>query len=208
MPTFTSIADSDLEAGDPITQSLMQAIKNNQEAIFKGDPTAPQIKLNAFDTHQGDGEPDADTSSANYIIASVTGHTNTSENICRIDIRNDGNYLLCYDARQGENTFVGSSSGNITNAHADFVLQKAASGSTSYSDITGTSGTIDMDSTGEDDGRAASLHVVQDVDLTAGDKIVLKVTEVTTPIEVSATFYIAVKDKRSMVSRDAIGVIL
>ncbi len=206
MSTFKSISDTNVASGAAISQSTMQALKDNISATFEGNLTAPQIKPQAFDTHQSDGQPDANDAEANYIIASVTGHTNTTKNVCRIDIRSTGNYLLCYDARLGESTFTGSSSGNLTEARAEFVLTKASSGSESYSDISGTSGAIDLDTLGDDDGRAPSLHIVKDINLTAGDKIKLSVTEQTTPIECSVTFYVAVKDKRTMCSRDAIGV--
>ncbi len=44
MATYRDIGNSEVEAGAPITQPLMQALKDNQTAITEGEGSAPRVK--------------------------------------------------------------------------------------------------------------------------------------------------------------------
>lgn len=43
MPTYTAISATEVQAGKPITESLMTRLVNNLLAVVEGDPTAPII---------------------------------------------------------------------------------------------------------------------------------------------------------------------
>ena len=49
MPTYREIADSEIDAESPITETLMTALTNNLLAVIEADATAPEISLDALD---------------------------------------------------------------------------------------------------------------------------------------------------------------
>lgn len=48
MTTYRAISDTEVAVDAPLTQQLMQALKDNTEAMFEGDATAPSISSQAF----------------------------------------------------------------------------------------------------------------------------------------------------------------
>jgi hypothetical protein len=48
--TYTAIPNGDVDQDSPITQPLMQLMRDNPVSMFEGDPTAPKLQFAAMDT--------------------------------------------------------------------------------------------------------------------------------------------------------------
>lgn len=57
MPTFRTIDDTEVAVDAPLTQQLMQALKDNLTAVIEDDSTAPSIKRSAISDAIADQKP-------------------------------------------------------------------------------------------------------------------------------------------------------
>ena len=199
MATFKTIADTDLASGAAISQSTMQALKDNITACFEGDVSSPQLLPSALGSATSDiGEEN------HFCVASITGHAVAgNDHLLQIDIRKTGSYILHYVARINEINPNESGDGNVFNTSYTYKLQKASSGSSSFSDIADTTKTLST--TNQDAGVETNTHMDKEISLTAGDQIRLHVNENVTG-GTSVTFKVFIENNASFFSNTAIGI--
>ena len=118
MAKYRQISDAEVAVGQPITQQLMHALKDNPKAIIENDSTAPTISYKAL---QSTAEPNA----GEVIVAQAVGHFTTDDTSAMgISIRRVGTYRVRLTSRLGTATASGSDDGNIRQAAANIGFQR------------------------------------------------------------------------------------
>ena len=127
MPTYRNITDNEVAVGLPVTQQLIQTMRDNIEAIFQGDATAPEVQWQALSRS---GTPAA----GNALILQITTELNADDtSVFGFGVRKTGTYRVRFEQRVADTPDTDSDDGVLqTNT---FVSQLVA-------DISGTAVTI------------------------------------------------------------------
>jgi len=87
MTTYTPIANGSVDAGSPVDESLVTALRDNPIAISEGSTGAPKIQTAAYDANSVDQAAIESAIKAKYLIESVTmsGTTHTFATVSGYD---------------------------------------------------------------------------------------------------------------------------
>lgn len=198
MATYTNL-DASVDAGDPITTTLMQGLKDNPVAIAEGAATAPEIKHLALQGHR-----DASVSAGNNVIyedtinpsATLNGYKSSS-----VKIRKAGTYRLSgYCHTQGSNG---------ADDDAQYSLYRKPSGSSNAritsSTMTPISGASTI-SNGLLVSDSNSLAIIQvDIALSVGDEVNAEIDDIgSRAVPSLMKFQICVSDNDAIYGVDVI----
>ncbi len=203
MATFKTIADADIASGAALSQSLMQALKDNITACFEGDITSPQLQPDGL----GAATTNSDrASNPHFCIASTTGNAVADNNsLLEFRVRKTGSYWLNYVARMGEVNKDSGGGVTLNEATINIRYQKASSGSSSFSDIADTTQTLNIPNN-SDAGNTNNVAISKEISLTAGDQIRIKVDETAGLSQLRMTAKVYILGEGSFFSANAIGV--
>ena len=123
MPTYRAIPDSEIAVDSALTQTTMQALKDNIEAVFEGDDTSPPIQMAAITRT-------TPTEGNNIILqlSELIGADDTS--FLGFKVRLGGTYRITVESRLGD-TPVQSDADRLGGNTLDITVQKINSGGTS-----------------------------------------------------------------------------
>jgi hypothetical protein len=106
MTAYNSIADAEIISGKPVTQSLLQRLRDNILAMFQGDPTAPKISWAAFSVIPGQNMY-SHTAAGTYSLVVPAGVT-----AIHFDITGPGGYGMNPSSYPGSTqTYAGGGAG-------------------------------------------------------------------------------------------------
>lgn len=196
MPTYRNITDNEVAVGLPVTQQLIQTMRDNIEAIFQGDATAPEVQWQALSRS---GTPAA----GNALILQITTELNADDtSVFGFGVRKTGTYRVRFEQRVADTPDTDSDDGVLQTNTFVSQLKKTSSGTTS--DI-GSSLTTAVDGD-NDEGSNSFGEKTQDVPLTAGDIVFLDVDQ-SGEEGGSITLSVAVNDASAMWGVDVYGMI-
>jgi len=122
MPTYREILDSEVAVGSVIDQATMQTLKDNTEAIFQGDETAPPIQMAALQR----GTP---TAGFRLILQVTEVYTVDNASLLGFKVRLAGEYRIRIRSRMGDAT-VQSEDGAMATNNLTATVQKTTTGGT------------------------------------------------------------------------------
>ena len=197
MSTFRQIEDSEIAVGSVLDQSLMQSLRDNQEAIFKGDESAPQISPTALGTKHV-GKPDA----GNNIIMQLTYvHGGEDGHVLGFGVRTAGDYRIRVESRLGDRANTDSDDGALSSNTLTVKTQKVSGGVTSDLDTF----THDVE-TDNDEGSNHYTEMTDDRTLAAGDVVKLHITTGGSFPSGSITMAVAIDDQYAVYGADVYGI--
>tara|TARA_R100001440_G_scaffold59105_2_gene78905 strand:+ start:2748 stop:3350 length:603 start_codon:yes stop_codon:yes gene_type:complete len=158
MPTFRLISDEEVSVDSALTQQLMQAFKDNLTAVIEADASAPKIKRNAISDAVADQKPVTagdvalGTNGILNALRVVGGSASANFDSHGLIICVTGKYKVIMRATNG------TGSGTLRSE-----LIKSSGGSETVL-LTGTTTS----------GSAAQTDVTNELQLTAGDLLILR----------------------------------
>jgi len=159
MPTYREILNSEVAVGSVIDQATMQTLKDNTEAVFQGDVTAPPIQMAAL--HRA-----TPTSGNNLILQVSEVYTVDNTSLLGFKVRLAGTYRIRIRSRMGDTTGQSSEDGAMMTNNLTCTVKKTTAGGSTTTLFTHTSNLATH--TGNQDSIRESDN---DVTLAVGDHV-------------------------------------
>ena len=177
MTTYRNINDTEVAVDAPLTQQLMQALKDNVLAIQEGDSTAPKLQLVLNESHT------APTAGDNVILGiDLSTLTRGEDFTATVKFRIAGTYRV--------RTRVAAIEDNGNSDNGTNTLEKSTNDGSSYSTVR-TLNTDGMESaTGSDDVTFTSSEI------TSGARLRINITAQSN-VAISGEILIAVADNNA-----------